>query len=217
VARWGDDHLAAVPLALRSLRGIVTGLAPLFCGLALTAHLAVLVLLGPAWAPAGPILMLLTPAGFLLCVYSFIGAILMGQGRSEYQFRLNALTGCFLALGTLLGARYGGEGIAAGFSAAALLALPAYLWVLSKQLFMPIRGIAREVAPPLVASLAMAVAVTALMQKLPALNPMLQLSVLALCGFITFSLVLALISGRQLWRDLQWLLASNRRVDGELV
>ena len=217
VARWGDDHMAAVPLALRSLRGIVTGLAPLFCGLALTAHLAVLVLLGPAWAPAGPILMLLTPAGLLLCVYSFIGAILMGQGRSEYQFRLNVLTGCFLALGTLVGARYGGEGVAAGFSAGALLALPAYLWVLSKQLFMPIRGIAREVAPPLVASLAMSVAVTALMQRVPALHPVLQLSVLALCGLVTFSLVLALISGRQLWRDLQWLLASNRRVDGELV
>jgi len=218
VAQWGDDQAATVPLALRGLRGVVTILAPLFGGLALVAHLAVLVLLGPAWAPTGPILMLLTPAGFLLCVYSFIGAILMGLGRSKYQFRLTVLSGCFLALGTLLGARYGdGEWVAAGFSIGALLALPAYLFVLAKQLLTPIRGIAREVVSPLVATLAMAVAVTALMQRLPAWNPVLQLCALALCGFVTFAAVLALISGRQLWRDVQWLLAANRRIDGELV
>jgi PST family polysaccharide transporter len=217
VAQWGDDRRGTVPLALRGLRGIVTLLAPLFCGLALIAHLAVLVLLGPVWAPSGPILMLLTPAGFLLCVYSFIGAILMGLGRSEWQFRLTVLSGCFLALGTLLGARYGDAGVAAGFSIGAVLALPAYLLVLSKQLLTPLRVIAREVVSPLVATLAMAVAVTALAQKLPAWNPAVQLSAVALGGFVTFALVLALISGRQLLRDLQWLLATNRRIDGELV
>jgi PST family polysaccharide transporter len=214
VARWGDDRVATVPLALRGLRGIVTVLAPLFCGLALVAHLAVLLLLGPAWAQTAPILILLTPAGFLLCAYSFIGAILMGLGRSEYQFRLTVLSGCFLAVGTLLGARYGGEGVAAGFSIGAALALPAYLFVLSKQLLTPMRVIAREVVSPFVATLAMAVAVIALMQKLPAWNPALQLSSLAVCGFVSFALVLALISGRQLWRDLQWLLATNRPVGG---
>jgi PST family polysaccharide transporter len=217
VAQWGDDRLATVPLALRGLRGIVTILAPLFCGLALSAHLAVLVLLGPAWVPAGPILMLLTPAGFLLCIYSFIGAILMGQGRSEYQFRLTVVTGCFLALGTLLGARYGGEGVAAGFSVGAVFALPAYLFVLSKQLLTRIGAIVREIVSPVVATLAMAVAVTALMQKLPPWNPLLQLSALAFCGIVSFVAVLAVISGPQLRRDLQWLLATNRRIDGELV
>ena len=217
VARWGHDRGATVPLTLRGLRGIVTVLAPLFCGLALVAHLAVIVLLGQAWAPTGPILMLLTPAGFLLCIYNFIGAILMGLGRSEYQFRLIVLSGCFLALGTLVGAQYGGEGVAAGFSIGAVLALPAYLYVLSRQLMTPVRSIAREVACPLVATLAMAVAVTALLPKLPPWNPALQLTVLALCGMVTFAVVLALISGRQLWQDLQWLLATNRRVDGELV
>jgi len=217
VAQWGDDPVATGPFALRGLRGIVTILAPLFVGLALVAHLAVLLLLGPAWAPTGPILELLTPAGFFLCVYSFIGAIFMGLGRSEYQFRLIVLTGCFLALGTVVGARYGGEGVAAGFSAGAVLALPAYLLVLGRQLRTPIRGIVREVISPLVATLAMAVAVTALMQKLPAWNPALQLSALALCGFVTYAAVLALISGRQLWQDLQWLLAANRPIDGGLV
>jgi len=217
VAQWGDDRLGTAPLALRGLRGIVTALAPLFCGLALVAHLAVQLLLGPAWTATGPILMLLTPAGFLLCVYSFIGAILMGLGRSEYQFRLTVLSGCFLALGTLIGARYGGEGVATGFSIGAALAIPAYLFVLAKQLSVPVRVIAREVVAPIVATLAMAVAVTALMQRLPAWNPALQLSVLALCGSVTFVLALALISGRQLLRDLQWLIGSSRPVGSGLA
>ena len=217
VAQWGGDRLGTVPFVLRGLRGIVTVLAPLFCGLALVAQFAVLLLLGPAWTATGPILMLLTPAGFLLCVYSFIGAILMGLGRSEYQFRLTVLSGIFLALGTLLGARYGGEGVAAGFSIGAALVIPAYLFVLSKQLLTSMRVIAREVAAPLVATLAMAVAVAALMQKLPPWSPALQLSALALCGFVTFTLVLALISGRRLWRDLQWLIGSNRAIADGLV
>jgi len=141
----------------------------------------------------------------------------MGLGRSEYQFRLTVLSGIFLALGTLLGARYGGEGVAAGFSIGAALVIPAYLFVLSKQLLTSMRVIAREVAAPLVATLAMAVAVAALMQKLPPWSPALQLSALALCGFVTFTLVLALISGRRLWRDLQWLIGSNRAIADGLV
>src|SRR6185437_4814420 len=103
VAHRGDDRRGAAGLALRGFRGVVTVLAPLFCGLALVAHLAVLLLLGPAWAATAPILTLLAPAGFFLCVYSFIGAIFMGLGRSEYQFRLIVLTGLFLAAGTLIG------------------------------------------------------------------------------------------------------------------
>jgi O-antigen/teichoic acid export membrane protein len=217
VAQWGDDRHGTAPLALRGLRGVVTVLAPLFCGLALVAHLVVQLLLGPVWAPTAPILVLLAPAGFFLCIYGYIGAIFMGMGRSEYQFRLTVLTGCFLAAGTLVGARYGGEGVAAGFSIGAVVAMPAYLFMLSKQLLTPMRTILREVISSLVATLAMAVAVVALMQELPAWNLTLQFSAVALCGVVTFTLVLVLIAGRQLASDLQWLAAPNRPVGDGLV
>jgi O-antigen/teichoic acid export membrane protein len=216
VAKWGEDRRRG-PLVLRGLRGLVTMLAPLFCGLALVAYPAVDLLLGPAWEATAPILMLLTPAGFLLGVYSFVGAVLMGLGRSEYQFRLIVFSGCCLAVGTLLGARYGGEGAAAGFSVGAAVALPAYLLTLSKQLLAPLRIIGREILCPLIATLAMAVAVIALAQRLPAAHPALQLGAKALCGAVTFALVLASISGRRLWQDLQWLLASKRQIDGGVL
>jgi O-antigen/teichoic acid export membrane protein len=217
VAKCGDDRRAIVPLALRGLRGIVIMLAPLFCGLALVAHPAVALLLGPAWKETAPILIFLTPAGFLLGIYSFLGAILMGLGRSEWQFRLIVLSGGFLALGTLIGARYGAEGAAAGFSIGATVAFPAYFFTLSRQLFTPLLVIAREILSPLVATLAMAVAVTVLNQRLPTGDTALELSADVFCGAVTFAVVLTLISGRQLWQDLRSLLAPERRMDGSVL
>jgi PST family polysaccharide transporter len=217
VAQWGDDRRGTLPLALKGLRGIVTVLAPLFCGLALVAQLAVTVLLGPAWTATGPILVLLAPAGFLLCIYSFIGAILMGLGRSEYQFRLIVLSGCFLAAGTIIGSRYGGEGVAAGFSIGCVLTIPVYLSVLAKQLLTPARVIAREIAAPLVATLVMALVVATALQRIPSWNPLLQLAIAVLCGLLSFASVLAVISGRRLWEDLQWMLGTNPNVGSEFV
>lgn len=216
VARWGDDRVGAASLALAGLRGIVTALAPLFCGLALVANLAVKVVLGPAWAETAPILTLLAPAGFLLCVYSFIGAILMGVGRSEQQFRLVVLSGCFLGAGTLVGARFGGEGVAAGFSVGAVLAAPAYLVVLSKHLATPVRHVLHEALAPCIATLAMAVVVLALLQRLSGWNPVAQLAFLSLAGMVGFVSVLVAISGGRIWRDLQWLLGASRNAEAEL-
>lgn len=215
VAQWGDDRIGVRPLALRGLRGVVTLLAPLFCGLGLLADLAVKVLLGPAWAATGPILTLLAPAGFFLGVYSFMGAILLGLGRSQDEFRLIVLTGCFLAAGTMLGARYGGEGVAAGFSIGAAFAAPAYVFILTKQLSTSVRVIVRDALPPLIATLAMALAVSTVLQRLPPWNPVLQLAVLVLCGSISFSIVLAAISGRRLRQDLRWLLRSRGDTSAE--
>jgi PST family polysaccharide transporter len=217
VAHRGNDNHEAAELALRGFRGVVAALAPLFCGLALVAHLVVLLLLGPAWATTAPILRLLAPAGFFLCIYSFIGAIFMGLGRSEYQFRLIALTGVLLAAGTLLGARYGGEGVAAGFSIGAILAAPAYLRMLSKQLRLPVRVILREAIAPIAATLAMAMAVITAAHRLPNGGPALQLSTLMLCGAVVYILALSLIAGRQILRDLQWLLRQNRQIDDGLL
>lgn len=216
VAKWDHDRGQALTVAMKGLRGAVTVLAPLFCGLALVADLAVRIVLGPAWAATGPILTLLAPAGFFLCLESFIGAVLMGLGRSERQFHLLLLSGGFLMVGVLLGARYGGTGVACGFSVGAGLALPCYLLVFAQQLRLPLRQILQEMGSPLLATLAMAIAVAALAQPLPHWPPPAQLAVLIAGGALSFVLALAAISGRRVLEDVQWLLAANHNVSPEL-
>jgi O-antigen/teichoic acid export membrane protein len=217
IAQWGDDRIGARPLALRALRGIVTIMAPLFCGLGLVADLAIGILLGPGWTATSPILTLLAPSGFCLCVCDFIAMILLGLGRAQDQFKLTVLTGSFLLIGTVAGAPGGAEGIAAGFSVGAALALPAYIFALAKQLAMPLRVIIRDAfSPPLVATLAMGVVIFATQGRLPPWYPLVQLAVLVLCGAVSFFVVLAAMSGRRLQQDLRWLLHARGNATTEI-
>ena len=101
VARADRDR--AGPLVLRSLRIMVATLAFLFCGLALTADLATDLLLGPKWADTAPVLAALAPAGFLLCLYSFMGAVLLGLGNSPRQLTLSLLSGVAIFIGCVRG------------------------------------------------------------------------------------------------------------------
>ena len=75
------------------MRLSATLLAPVFAGLALVASLAVPVVLGQAWTPAGPVLALLAAGGFGFALCLVAGAVLMGLGRSHLQFRLAMLSG----------------------------------------------------------------------------------------------------------------------------
>jgi O-antigen/teichoic acid export membrane protein len=217
VAKWDQDRGQALTLASKGLRGAVTILAPLFCGLALVANLGVIVFLGKAWGETGPILTALTPAGFFLCVESFIGAVMMGLGRSERQFHLLLVSGVLLMIGVLGGARFGGEGVAAGFSLGAGIAFPIYLFVFSRELDVPLHQIARETYKPLLATLAMTISVITFAQHLPNWPDILQLIAMILCGVTSFTLVLAVISGRRVLEDLQWLFAAKRGVPAELL
>lgn len=209
VARWGDNHSGAVPLALRGLRGLVTLLAPLFCGMAVVSGLAVHLVLGSAWTATGPILALLAPAGFFLCSFSFIGAIMLGLGRSDQQFRLIALSGSLLVVGTLVGAHFGAMGVAAGMSIGASLALPAYVRALSTQLQASAATIARVTLPPILASAFMGLLVFAVRSHMGSLNPFLQLASLVALGACAYVLALAALSGEQLRQDVRWVFGSK--------
>jgi PST family polysaccharide transporter len=217
VAQWGDNRLGAAPLALKGLRGLVTILAPLFCGLALIADLAVQLVLGPAWAATGPILTLLAPAGFFLCLYSFVGAVLMGLGQSPQQLKLILLAGVSLTTGTVIGSYFGAAGVAAGLSVGAACAAPAYFRVLSRELLVSTRTILAEIVSPLFATLVMALAIEILLREIAAWAPWRQLLVLMLGGFISFSIVLIAVSWRRLGEDIQWLLASRPQPHTELA
>jgi O-antigen/teichoic acid export membrane protein len=209
VARIGEDSPATAALAIRGLRGVATALAPIFGGLAMVADLAVKLVLGPKWAPAAPALVLLAPAGFLLCFFSIISAVLMGLGRSQWQFRLTLLTGAVMCLGVVIGVHYGVAAVAVGMSLGAVSVAPVYIWVLARQLGMSAWGVARECAAPLAATLVMMLSVAAVRARTGHWDDWSQLIGAAGVGVVSFAVALGLLSGRRLWQDIQGVLPSR--------
>jgi PST family polysaccharide transporter len=190
-------------LARRALRGIAVGIAPMFAGLAVTADLAVRVFLGHRWLDATAVLVAMTPAGFLICVYSIVVAALLGLGRSAEQLHLTLATGVFMNAGALAGAPFGAAGSALGLSLGGMLIAPAYLWVLARNLKVSARTLAGEAAAPLLATAVMAAAVMLLRRALAGWPDWAALSASILAGAATFALALALFCGRRILEDLR--------------
>ena len=209
VAQWGDNRTAAKPLVIRGLRGLVAALAPIFCGLSLVANLAVPILFGPKWQPTGPILAYLAPAGFFICLYTFVNATLMGMGRSDQQFRLTLLGGVSMTAGVFVGAHFGAESVAIGLTAGAAAVAPAYLLVLSRQMDISAALLLREIAAPLFATAVMALVVDAALTWVAGLAPAVQLVSVIAIGAISFAAVLAAVSWKSVADDLRWLISAR--------
>jgi O-antigen/teichoic acid export membrane protein len=206
VARLGDDRFRAADLASRGLRGVASAVAPVFAGLAMVADLVVRLLLGPKWVGSETALALMAPAGFFLCFYSIISAVLMGLGESRSQFRLTVLSAIAMSVGALAGGRFGVQGVAAGLSVASLALAPAYVHVLASRLGLRPVDMAREFTPPLAAAGVMMLAVGLARTQTAHWNDWSQLGAAVVVGVIAFVPALALLSGRRLLDDLKGVL-----------
>jgi PST family polysaccharide transporter len=200
------DLEAAGQLTLRALRGIAVGIAPMFFGLATVADLAIKLFLGHKWLGSIEVLILLTPAGFLICFYSIVVAALLGLGRSAEQLHLTVLTGALMNAGVLLGAQAGVAGAAAGLSVGAVLVTPVYVWMLARGLKAPIRQIAAEAAAPIGASVVMALAVLLVRSLIGSWDVWAQFAASVAVGAAAFAATLALLCGRRLIGDLREML-----------
>jgi PST family polysaccharide transporter len=89
----------------------------------------ILVLLGPAWAPATPILMWLTPAILGGAFASLFAQLMMSQGRGRELRRWAVADLALRAGGAVMGSHFGIVGLAAGFSLAVFLTVPLMVWI----------------------------------------------------------------------------------------
>lgn len=196
-----------VGLALRTLRMTVAILAPLFCGLACVSDLLVAVFLGSRWHAAAPVLAALAPAGFFMCLYSVAGAVLMGFGRSDLQFRLSLICGLCMLVGVALGAHFGLVWAAAGVSLGAAAASPFYLAKLSTQLGAGARErLLANFTGPVVSSVAMVAVLSLGRLALSHADRRLELASLVLLGVAVYAASMTLTSGRQLVEDIRRIL-----------
>jgi O-antigen/teichoic acid export membrane protein len=194
---------AARELVFKSLRLLSVSLIFVFCTLSLTSDLIVDVLFGAKWADTGPVLAALAPAGFFVCIYSFLAAVLLGRGNSAQQFAVTALCGLAMFIGAVVGSNFGTVGIATGVSlGAGVLALP-YLRAVARQLHTGIGSLAAPFVTPIIAGCVMVLTVVTVRMEISALPLLVQLVVTSTVALLSFVPIVALLEGRTFLDDLK--------------
>jgi O-antigen/teichoic acid export membrane protein len=202
VARTPDRREART-LVMGSLRIIVAALAFLFCGLALTADLATAILLGPKWSDTAPVLAALAPAGFFICLYSFLGAVFLGLGNSARQLTLSLLSSAAIFIGAAVGTRFDIVGVGTGVSLGAAAMVPAYVHALSRELKISVSTVVSNVIAPPVAAAAMVLMVLGVRLEIAHFPAALQLVAAMASGLIAYGAVFAVIEGRKFAEDIR--------------
>ncbi|HLM74803.1 MAG TPA: lipopolysaccharide biosynthesis protein, partial [Polyangiaceae bacterium] len=110
-ARQQTDDAALRDGYLKVTSGLLVITTPLVAYTAVGAELVVSVLLGPKWMSIVSYVRILAIVGALKCVVTCVGLIINAKGRSDIGFRLNLLGLGAMAIGMLIGVRYGVAGI----------------------------------------------------------------------------------------------------------
>ena len=193
-ARLQDDRGAAAAAFVKSVRVIFAAAMPFYLGLAATAEPLVLTVLGPKWAEAAPIVRLLALAMPQMTLLVLFSPVTDALGRPDVGVRNGAVGGAVLTAGFLVGVNWG----AAGLATAWIVAYPIYLAVSCRRA-LPVIGVrfaevAAAIAPPALAAIAMAAAVTVLDAGLPPLAPAARLALLVGAGGTVYLCWLAAFS-----------------------
>jgi hypothetical protein len=150
-----------------------------------------------------------------LGLYSVVGAVLMGLGRADMQFRLSLACGCSMLLGVVIGSHFGIEMATVGVTVGAAVAAPFYLTTLARQLGVSWLEVARNLSWPLVASSAMALAVLLTRRMTSEAPPVVALGASVLMGAVTFLLIMGAANGRQILADVREIVPTRRRDQAE--
>jgi len=114
---------------LKSLSIIVALTIPVVLSSALFAKEIVLIVLGPKWLAAVPVLRLLAPTVLVFALINPFSWLLKSTGRVRRSLNIAFLICPIVVLGVVAGLHYGPAGVALGYSAAMiLLFIPVVIW-----------------------------------------------------------------------------------------
>ena len=202
-AEHSGDRTAVQRLTEGCLRLGSAALAPLFCGLALTADLAVPLVLGPKWLAAIEALRWLAVAGFGFCVCSMMAAMLTGVGRASLQFRLSIFLGAVTVLTVGGGVHFGLEATSASLAGGMALVSVFYIDQLSRDLKTPRRALFAAFGPAATGCVALAGTLLAVRRLLRHEPPNVVFVLSLLVGLAAYALVVWARSRNQLLADLR--------------
>lgn len=200
-AKAAKDRVAE--LAVSALRLTATILAPVFTGLAIISPLAVRLVLGDSWAPAGPVLTHLAMAGFGFSHCLVCGAMLMGLARSHLQFRMSMVSAATTIILIAAFAREGVETASLAVGLGVLGVLAAYLTVLARDLAIPLRRLAGAFAPAALGSAVLAGALLLAAPLFATLADLPRLMANIALGAVVYGATVAAVGLGQLGKDLR--------------
>jgi O-antigen/teichoic acid export membrane protein len=149
-SRLGRD-LTAVRFELtRATRSLAWLALPPMALVAAAAPQLVVVLFGPDWDPAVPIVQVLAIAGALQAVYQPSTApLVLGLGHAALNLRYALLTTAMTTIGIVAGVPFGPLGVAVGYATATAAIVPVE-WIIRRRLLaMGVRDQARALLPEL--------------------------------------------------------------------
>jgi PST family polysaccharide transporter len=200
-AAHAGDIDAIRDLAKAALRLGSAVLAPLFCGLAVAADLAVGVVLGPKWLGAIGALRWLAGAGFAFAICSLTGAMLTGLGRADLRLRLSMTLGVVTIATVAAAARFGVTPVAAALACGVAVVCGLYLTQLARHLKTPRLGLLLAMAPAGLGSLALAAGVFTARWLLRSQPPAVELAGAVLAGAACYAAVVWATARRSLLSD----------------
>jgi PST family polysaccharide transporter len=135
------DRDTATGIYLKGLRTISLVATPLVIGCCLKAKGLVLLVLGPAWLPAAPLVAVLTPLGLLHAYFQLNTAALIGLGEVGVQLKLSVLTSVLGLIGIVAGMPWGSQGVAIGYAIGTVAAAAPYFRAVLTVLGAPWRSL----------------------------------------------------------------------------
>jgi O-antigen/teichoic acid export membrane protein len=211
IARGADPEAfpRVVQIATASIRSAVITLGAIFGGLAMVAHSAVPVILGPDWTGAISSLQWLSLAGFGFSMSYVFGAILVAAGRAEQQLRVSIAGSVLTVVAVTATAHLGLGPVACAVAAATLAMVAIYLRLIADYLRIRVWAVMAMFVAPALGVAGMAIVVRAVSATTTTLPSVLQLALLVVVGAVAYVAVLAATARRRLQSDLRLLLTDT--------
>ncbi|MEG8053048.1 lipopolysaccharide biosynthesis protein [Sphingomonas aerolata] len=186
-ARMQADPDAIGRAFVKGVRLVMIVAMPFYLGLAVTAEPLVLTVLGEKWVETAPIVRLLALAMPFMTLQVLLTPASDARGRPGIGVRNGATGAAILGTAFLIGVEWGPTGLGLAWIAAYPLYFAISAWRSLPVIGVPARAVARAVASPALAAIAMALAVGLVDQRLPLLNPVWRLAVLLAVGGVVYA------------------------------
>jgi PST family polysaccharide transporter len=161
IAKVAHDRQAAGAVYVGALRTLSLMAVPAVVYCSLQAEALVRVVLGPAWAPAAPLVAILAPLGLVHCYFQLNTAVLLGFGEARTQLRMSVFVSVCGLVGIVAGFPWGPRGVALGYALGTLFAAGPYFFYVLRALGAPWRRLTGGVSRAWIGGAVMAAAITA--------------------------------------------------------